>query len=112
MTALGSSISGNNTVLVILAAINTIVAGLLALMHNSGLPDRYKNDRNEFDEVENTMRELMETGILKAGMTRDQSIEECFGLYRQAKKTISKNKPAAYATTAGQTKPKTPEHLV
>lgn len=112
MTALGSSITNNNTVLVVLAAINTMIAGFLALMHNSGLPERYKNDGNEFDEVENTMKELMETGILKKGVVRDEAIEECFEMYRQAKKTISKNKPAAYATTIGQSNSKSPEHMV
>jgi len=40
----------------ILAAVSTVVAGLLALMHNSGLPERYRKDMNEFDRIKNHVR--------------------------------------------------------
>lgn len=44
LTALGSRADGKGVLITVLAAANTIVAGLLALMHNSGLPDRYQKD--------------------------------------------------------------------
>jgi len=70
-------------------------------MHNSGLPDRYKNDWNEFDNVEMYLKELMESGIVRDGLGRDGAIEHCFDLYKKAKQTVAKNKPAAYATPSG-----------
>ncbi len=40
----------------VLAAINTVVAGLLALMHNSGLPDRYRMNKVQFAIVEDFLK--------------------------------------------------------
>ncbi|CZS90055.1 uncharacterized protein RAG0_01188 [Rhynchosporium agropyri] len=96
LTALGSTSASTNLRITLLAAANTILAGLLAPMHNSGLPERYKNDWTEFDEVEMFMRELVETGIIAGGWTRDQTIEHCYALYRRAKGTVTKNKPTSY----------------
>jgi hypothetical protein len=62
MTALSSMASGKDmdsgkdTRMTTIAAVNTINAGLLALMHHSGLPHRYKNDWKEFDGVEYMLR--------------------------------------------------------
>jgi hypothetical protein len=98
LTALGSNAKNKDMLITLLAAGNTVLAGLLALMHNSGLPDRYKKDWNEFDNVESYIKELMETGIVRDGMDRDEVIEHCFEMYRKAKNTVAKNKPAAYAS--------------
>ncbi|KAL2074145.1 hypothetical protein VTL71DRAFT_7923 [Oculimacula yallundae] len=100
LTALGSTSAGTNLRITLLAAANTVLAGLLALMHNSGLPERYKNDWTEFDEVEMYLRELVETGIIQSGWTRDQTIEHCYELYRRAKGTVTRNKPTAYTTSS------------
>lgn len=101
LTAIGSTSAGTKTRVTILAAVNTILAGFMALMHNSGLPDRYKNDWTEFDQVEMYIRELVDAGIVRKGWTRDQVVEHCFSLYRTAKGTVAKNKPAAYVSTTG-----------
>lgn len=66
-------------------------------MHNSGLPDRFKNDTDEFDGVVQYLRELMDSGIVKEGMTRDQAIDCAFTLFRRAKSTVATNKPSAYS---------------
>ncbi|KAH7360297.1 hypothetical protein BKA65DRAFT_182119 [Rhexocercosporidium sp. MPI-PUGE-AT-0058] len=100
LTALGSTDAGTNVRITLLAAANTVLAGLLALMHNSGLPERYKNDWTEFDEVEMFMKELVETGIVQSGWSRDQTIEHCYALYRRAKGTVTRNKPTSYTTSA------------
>tara|TARA_R110002060_G_scaffold47891_1_gene58890 strand:+ start:334 stop:786 length:453 start_codon:yes stop_codon:yes gene_type:complete len=100
LTALGSTDAGTNVRITLLAAANTVLAGLLALMHNSGLPERYKNDWTEFDEVEMFLRELIETGIVQTGWSRDQTIEQCYALYRRAKGTVTKNKPTAYTASS------------
>jgi hypothetical protein len=105
LTALGARAAKNETLITVLAAANTIVAGLLALMHNSGLPNRYQNDWNEYDKVEAYIRELMNTGIVLRDMTRDDVVETCYSIFRKAKETISKNQPAAYTATEGGAAP-------
>jgi SMODS and SLOG-associating 2TM effector domain len=102
LTALGSIAKNKDIPITVLAAANTVIAGLLALMHNSGLPDRYKKDWNEFDNVESYIKELMESGIARDGLDRDSVIEHCFEMYRKAKNTVAKNKPAAYASGNGR----------
>jgi len=56
LTALGSVQMHTGIPITVLAAINTIDAGLLALMHNSGLPDRYRLDKVEFTKVEDHLK--------------------------------------------------------
>lgn len=56
LTALGSFQMKDGTTITVLAAINTVDAGLLALMHNSGLPDRYRLDKVEFIKVEDFLK--------------------------------------------------------
>ncbi|TVY68653.1 hypothetical protein LSUE1_G006336 [Lachnellula suecica] len=103
LTALGSRGDGQQLAITILAAANTVIAGLIALMHNSGLPDRFQKDLDEFDEVECFLRELMDTGIVKKGMTRDEVIENCFAKFRRAKECVSKNKPSNYSSSSSGT---------
>ena len=99
LTALGSK-SLQHTAVTVLAAANTVVAGILALMHNSGVPQRFQNDWNEFDKVEIFIRGLIDTGIVEEGWNRDQVISDCFHRYSTAKDTISKNKPMSYVFTS------------
>ncbi|KAH8803372.1 hypothetical protein F5884DRAFT_888646 [Xylogone sp. PMI_703] len=103
ITALGPG-GKNSTSITIIAACNTVNAGLLALMHNSGLPDRFKNDCSQFNEVEMYIWELMETGIVKEGWERDEVIADCFERYARAQRVVENNKPAAYvsSTSFGQ----------
>ena len=58
LAALGSVDTRTSTAtpITVLAAINAVDAGLLALMHNSGLPDRYRLDRVEFVKVEDFLK--------------------------------------------------------
>lgn len=51
LTSLGSLDLKDGTPITIFAAVNTVGAGLLALMHNSGLPDRYRLDKVEYSKV-------------------------------------------------------------
>jgi len=67
ITALSGLGSNNQIVLAVLAASNTVNAGVLALMHNSGLPARLKNDLGEFEKVEQHVRALIETGVIREG---------------------------------------------
>jgi hypothetical protein len=56
LTALGSLSSTAGTPITLLAALNTVDAGLLALMHNSGIPERYRSNRIEFSKVEDAIK--------------------------------------------------------
>ncbi|CZT02539.1 hypothetical protein WAI453_002080 [Rhynchosporium graminicola] len=96
LTALGSSSKKNGTVITILAAANTVNAGLAALLHNSGLPGRIRNDWNEYDKVEMFLVEVMDSGIVENGMSTADVIQTCFNRYSNARATVEKNKPGYY----------------
>ncbi|KAK4226779.1 hypothetical protein QBC38DRAFT_455914 [Podospora fimiseda] len=98
LTALGSSQETNGTPITVLAAVNTVDAGLLALIHNSGLPDRYRLDKVEFGKVEDFLKELLDTGIVEANQTVDNILIECFDRFQRAKDTVLANMPEAYAS--------------
>ncbi|KAK3353443.1 hypothetical protein B0T25DRAFT_590977 [Lasiosphaeria hispida] len=96
LTALGSLDMSNGTSITVLAAINTVDAGLLALMHNSGLPDRYRLNRVEFVKVEDFLKELLDTGIVESGQTVDDILSDCFSRFQSAKATVLANMPDSY----------------
>jgi hypothetical protein len=74
-------------------------------MHNSGLPERYKNDWNEFEEVEMWVRKVVETGVIEMtgrgedGWDVQEVVHECFERYAAVKRTVARNKPSAYEKT-------------
>lgn len=104
MTALAGSKIRNQIALTILSAANTVNAGILALMHNSGLPDRLKNDFGEFEKVEQHVRSVIETGVVKDGWTREEVVADCWERYMNARAAIGRNKPSHYQGT-GTDKP-------
>jgi hypothetical protein len=61
LTALGSLSTRQTTPITALAAVNTVGAGLLGLMHSSGLPDRYRMDKAQFVQVEDFIRVCFST---------------------------------------------------
>lgn len=99
-TALASSSKAHDTSLTILAAMNTVNAGVLALMHNSGLPDRYKNDWVEYEKVEMCLKALIDGGVVREGLSKEDIIADCYQRYSNAKDTVQKNKPSAYTASA------------
>lgn len=96
LTALGSFSMRNGTPITTLGAINTAAAGLLALLHNSGLPDRYRYDMAEFEAVEDHIKELLETRIVPINQTLDQILADCYERYHTAKATVAANMPVTY----------------
>jgi hypothetical protein len=96
LTALGSFSASDGMPVTVLGAINTVVAGLLALIHNTGLPDRYRHDMIEFEKVEDHIRKILDTCIVPADKTIDQVVAECFELYHNAKATVVANMPFTY----------------
>lgn len=101
LTGLGSLSLQQGAPITILGAANTIIAGLLAFLHNSGLPDRYGYNMAEFGEVEDHIREILDTAMVPANHTIDQALAECFDIYQHAKATVLANKPMTYTTSGG-----------
>lgn len=96
LTSLGAMSMKDGTPITALGAANTVIAGFLALMHNSGLPDRYRCDMIQFEELEDHIKELLDCGMAPAEQTLDQVLAECFDTFREAKATVNANMPAAY----------------
>lgn len=96
LTAIGSVVVPHGTPVTVLGAVNTVIAGLLALLHNTGLPDRYRHNMDEFGQVQDHIRGLLDTGIVPAEQTVNQVLANCFDLYQNAKATVSANLPVNY----------------
>lgn len=103
LTALGSMSLSDGVPITVLGATNTVIAGILAFLQNSGLPDRYRYDMAEFEAVEDHVKELLDSGIALTSQATDQIIAECFDLYRDAKMTIAANMPANYNSRLART---------
>ncbi|CRK00788.1 hypothetical protein BN1723_020868, partial [Verticillium longisporum] len=52
LTGVGAMAFQSGIPITILAGVNTVIAGMLAMLHNSGLPDRYRINQAEFEGVE------------------------------------------------------------
>lgn len=100
LTALGSLSPHTGTVITTLGAIGTILTGLLGLMQNSGLPDRYRYDMAEFEKTEDHIKELLDTGIVPSDQKVEQILADCFLRHHRAKLVIAANLPATYIPTA------------
>lgn len=96
LTALGPFSFRNGAPITVLGAANTIIAGLLALLHNSGLPDRFRHDMLEFERVEDHVREILEGRLAPVDQDLDQILFECFDMFSEAKATVADNLPATY----------------
>ncbi|KAK7418549.1 hypothetical protein QQX98_003894 [Neonectria punicea] len=101
LTGLGSFSLSQGTSITVLGAANTVIAGVLAFLHNSGLPDRYGYDKAEFEDVEDHIREILDTAMVPADHSIDQALAECFDLYHHAKATVLANKPVTYTKSKG-----------
>ncbi|RDA96214.1 hypothetical protein CP533_1705 [Ophiocordyceps camponoti-saundersi (nom. inval.)] len=96
ITSLGSMSMSSGMPVTVLGALNTIIAGMLALLHNSGLPDRYRYDMAQFEELEDRVKEILDSSIAPIDQTTDQVLAECFDLFRMAKATVTANMPVNY----------------
>ncbi|KAI8956457.1 hypothetical protein F5Y11DRAFT_342963 [Daldinia sp. FL1419] len=99
LTALGSvSSSRNGTAITSIAAVNTCVGGILALLHNSGLPARYRSDRNEFYKLEEHIKSIVDTALVPSDQDINAVLAGCFDMFRDARQTVQNNIPATYTT--------------
>ncbi|KAK4157325.1 hypothetical protein C8A00DRAFT_40290 [Chaetomidium leptoderma] len=99
LTALGSLPMREATPITTLAAINTVGAGLIALMHNSGLPDRYRMDKSQFIQAEDYIKEVLDTGIVEAQQQVEDVLNECYMRFQTARATVLSNKPEVYTSS-------------
>ncbi|GKU03568.1 c6 transcription factor [Fusarium langsethiae] len=101
LTALGPRSLEKGTPITVLGASNTVLAGLLALFTHSGLPDRYRYDKAEFERVEDHIREILVTGLVRAEKSVNEALAECYDRFHRAKTTVEVNVPAAYIPSQG-----------
>ncbi|KAK5998593.1 hypothetical protein PT974_00974 [Cladobotryum mycophilum] len=101
LTAIGSMSLKDGIPITVLGAANTVIAGLLAFLQNSGLPDRYRYDKAEFEAIEDHIKELLDSGIAPVDQATDQILAECFDLFQYAKVTVASNLPANYTSRLG-----------
>ncbi|KAJ6444585.1 C6 transcription factor [Purpureocillium lavendulum] len=102
VTSLGAMRLHTGIPITVLGAVNTVIAGLIALLDNGGLPDRFRYDMTQFEELEDHMKELLDSGIVPANMTTDQVLAECFDRFREAKATVAANLPVNYNSRSNQ----------
>lgn len=100
LTALGSLSMHDGTAITALAGVNTCLAGMLALMHNSGLPDRYRSDRNEYYKVEEYLKEIIDTRLVPVDNDIMEVMAACFDKFQTARQTVQQNVPASYTPSA------------
>ncbi|KAI1770863.1 hypothetical protein F4818DRAFT_445800 [Hypoxylon cercidicola] len=102
LTALGSLSTNNGTAITSIAAVNTCVGGILALLHNSGLPDRYRKNKNEFYKIEEHLKAIMDTSVVPADKDLSEILAGCFDMFRDARQTVQNNHPASFTATPGK----------
>ncbi|KAI1492628.1 hypothetical protein F5X96DRAFT_667524 [Biscogniauxia mediterranea] len=105
LTALGSLSKADGPMITIIAAIGTCVAGILALIHNSGLPYRYRSDRNEFYKLEEHLKAIIDTRMVPADQNIHEVLGDCFDMFRGARQTVQDNIPASYKAGASSKAP-------
>ncbi|ORY62920.1 uncharacterized protein BCR38DRAFT_315660, partial [Pseudomassariella vexata] len=97
LTALGSFATNSGTAITVVAAVNTCMSSILALMHNSGLPDRYRSDRNEFYKLEQHMKEIIDARLVTPPeVTVMDVMADCFHRFNNARQTVENNIPSSY----------------
>ncbi|EED16235.1 conserved hypothetical protein [Talaromyces stipitatus ATCC 10500] len=100
LTALGPLANDHGIVITILGALNTVIAGVLALVSGQGLPDRIQKDEIGYRKIQDWIEEteaLLSVGII--GRNRKEVgllVEEAFKKYNAAKSNEENNRPSSY----------------
>ncbi|KAL5338327.1 hypothetical protein BJX70DRAFT_367288 [Aspergillus crustosus] len=100
ITALGPLANNHMVAITILGAVNTVTAGVLALMKGRGLPQRLRKDLAEIRKVRTYIEEV-EIDLRYgegAQANRDVTslIKDTFGLYKMMQDVIDMNQPDSY----------------
>ncbi|KAL7628404.1 hypothetical protein AAE478_002606 [Parahypoxylon ruwenzoriense] len=100
LTAMGPNSARYETLITILGALNTILAGVLALIKGSGQPQRIERDRIGFRRLQDWIEEteaLLSVGVI--GRNRKEVgllVESAFKRYNAAKTSVENNSPDFY----------------
>ncbi|KAI1383029.1 uncharacterized protein F4822DRAFT_90288 [Hypoxylon trugodes] len=100
LTAIGPTSGRYQTLITVLGAVNTVLAGLLALIKGSGQPQRLEKDRVGFRRLQDWIEEteaLLAVGVI--GRNRKEVgllVESAFKRYNAAKMSVENNSPDFY----------------
>ncbi|OKL56566.1 hypothetical protein UA08_08083 [Talaromyces atroroseus] len=100
LTALGPLADNHGVIITILGALNTVIAGVLALVSGQGVPDRIQKDEIGYRKIQDWIEEtesLLSVGII--GRNRKEVgllVEEAFKKYNAAKSNEENNRPNSY----------------
>ncbi|KAK4032548.1 hypothetical protein C8A01DRAFT_50682 [Parachaetomium inaequale] len=125
LTALGPSAGDHVIAITLLGAVNTVIAGVLALIKGQGLPDRLYHDRAEYRRLQDWIEQteaLLAVGVI--GRDRKEVgvlVQSAFRKYNAAKRCEESNLPENYVRPpdpeqngrpVSQGSQNTPSHLV
>ncbi|KAH8886886.1 hypothetical protein GQ53DRAFT_768750 [Thozetella sp. PMI_491] len=102
LTALGPDAGSHTFAITALGAVNTVMAGLLALVKGQGLPERLRKDEMEFRRLQDWIEEteaLLTVGVI--GKNRKEAgllVEVAFKKYNAAKQSEENNLPDNYVS--------------
>lgn len=107
LTALGPNAARYAIPITVLGAINTVIAGVLALLKGSGLPERLHKDETELRKLQEWIEEteaLLATGVI-GWDKRDIGVlvESAFRKYNSVLKSVENNRPDSYVPDPGST---------
>ena len=74
-------------------------------MHNGGIPDRYRSNRNEFNKLEEHLKLIVDTGLVPINDSVNDVLADCFHRFRVARQTVQDNMPATYTSEPGKGTP-------
>ncbi|TGJ81379.1 hypothetical protein E0Z10_g7383 [Xylaria hypoxylon] len=100
LTSIGATATGHEKVITILGALNTVLAGLLALIKGSGQPQKLGKDRIGYRRLQDWIEEteaLLAVGVI--GRNRKEVgllVESAFKRYNAAKASEENNDPDFY----------------
>ncbi|KAI0110221.1 hypothetical protein F4814DRAFT_396288 [Daldinia grandis] len=100
LTAIGPNSGRYEVLITVLGAINTVLAGILALIKGSGQPQRLEKDRVGFRRLQDWIEEteaLLAVGVI--GRNRKEVgllVESAFKRYNAAKMSVENNSPDFY----------------
>lgn len=104
LTALGPTAGDHALTITLLGALNTIVAGVLALVKGQGLPERLRQDKAEFRKLQDWIEQteaLLAVGVI--GRDRKEVgllVQIAFVKYNAAKASEENNVPENYVRAA------------
>lgn len=100
LTALGPLATDHGVVITIMGAMNTVIAGVLALVSGQGVPDRIQKDEVGYRRIQDWIEEtesLLSVGIIgRNRMEVGLLVEEAFKKYNAAKANEENNRPTSY----------------